>query len=315
MPLTRTRMARVVALTLVPLCLLVGPSGLAPAGADAGDVHVNTYGREVWPGDKSTSILVDNFGATEPATVTITTAGKVRRTMTIQPACFFDACTTGGPYDGYSIEWDGLGNGGGMQAPGTYHGSLAFIDNSDQPHEVSLGSLFVAHLETVNIFLYPAPLAKPDSSLASVSTIGRCSSVAGGATESRWTLRLLSLSRCDSRAGTDDWAFAAQRLTAYNDRGQRLISVRLGAEGSPVNGGDLATIVLDTSFGHSSAPTWKRVAVISREGGQYGAEYRVPPGAVAHAPYPFLIQGRVTDGNRFRVRRWHAVVKYRAWNV
>ena len=266
MQVTRRRTTGLVAVALACVAMLVGPSGLPPAGADTGDVHVQPPGREVWPGEKSTNILVDNSGATAPATATFSNAKGVRRTMTVQPACFFDACTAGGPYDGYSVTWDGLGNGGAMQAPGVYKGSLAFTDGGGQAHAVSLGTIYVAHLRTMSTYLYPAPLATPDSSLASVSTIGRCSSVAGAAPESRWTLRLLSLSRCESRTGTDDWAFAGQRLTEYNPRGQRLISVQLGAEGSPVTGGDRATIVLDASFGRSSAPAWRRVAVISREG-------------------------------------------------
>jgi hypothetical protein len=314
MPLTRTRAARVVVLTLVALCLLVGSSGLPPAAADTGDVHTGEFfGREVWPGEKSTDLLVDSSNATEPATATFSNPKGVRRTMTIQPSCFSDTCGPDGPYDGYRIRWNGLGNGGAMQPVGQYEGALSFTDGGNQPQEVSMGTIYVGRLVTNRTNLYPAPLAKPDPSLASLSTIGKCSSVAGAAPQSQWTLRLLSLSHCSSRARTDDWAFEAQQLTEFNERGRRLVSVTIGAWGAPVRAGDRAGIVLDTSFGTSSTPRWRRVALLTREGHHMGTTFRVPPGTVARAPYHFLIQGRVTDGNRFRIRRWHAQLEYRMW--
>jgi hypothetical protein len=154
--------------------------------------------------------------------------------------------------------------------------------------------------------------ALPDPSLGSFSTVGRCSSVGLGPDGARM-LRLLSLRFCGSTAGSDDWAFAAQRLRHADQRGQRLVSVKVGAVGSPVAKGDLATVVADSSASSAGSPTWRRVATLRGSGSHWGSVLTVPTTAQPHQPYSILIQGRVTEGNRYRIQWWQSVWTYRAW--
>jgi hypothetical protein len=149
--------------------------------------------------------------------------------------------------------------------------------------------------------------------MAPFSTVGRCSSVLGQSAGSPYLLRLLSLSRCNSSAGTDDWAFQAQKLHIVDDdHTSRIVSVRIGAVGSPVHAGDMATIVVDSSVGTAFPPTWRRVAVLDTPGSHVGTTFTPPPGTMT-GQYDLLIQGRVVNGNRWRIQYYTASWTYRAW--
>ncbi len=137
---------------------------------------------------------------------------------------------------------------------------------------MSLGNLWVNRLVTRTRENY-VEVALRDPTLAALSTIGRCSSVTGPTPNRPWQLRLLSMNKCRSSAGTDDWAFRANQIELWeDDHASRVISVRIGATGSPVHAGDMASIVVDSSAGTGGptrlatgrrartrpAPTWAR---------------------------------------------------------
>lgn len=311
---TRTLFVHVMALALASSVLLVGP-----APANAADVEVSPnipVGREVFPGEKPASLSVYDAGFLEPATVVWrrkSTGVKVR-TMSVDPYCFFDQCTLGegsGFYDGYLVEWDGKGNGGVVRAPGAYTGTIT-IKHGSETESYPLGTVWIDHLVTRRPTYSHA--AYPDPELASVSFVGSCSSVAGRATGTPWNLRLLSLNRCGSSAGGGDWAFAAQLLEyPAGPRIKRLLSVRVGARGAPVFPGDVARIVVDSSAGTASSPTWRRVAVLRQSGTHMGDTFTIPPGSIGRGPYELLIQGRAMDGDRYRIANYVATWTFRAW--
>ncbi len=314
MTATRTLFVRLLALAVASSVLLVGP-----APANAADVEVSPnipLGREVFPGDKPASLSVYDAGLREPATVVWRrkSTRALVRTMSVDPVCFFDQCTLGegsGFYDGYLVEWDGKGNGGVVRAPGAYTGRI-HIKHGSVTESYSLGTVWINHLVTRRPTISHA--AYPDESLAAVSFVGSCSSVAGRASGTPWNLRLLSLNRCGSSAGGGDWAFAAQLLEYPGSaRVHRLLSVRIGARGAPVFPGDVARIVVDSSAGTAADPTWRRVAVLRESGTHMGETFTIPPGSIGRGPYELLIQGRVMDGDRYRIANYVATWTFRAW--
>ena len=134
----------------------------------------------------------------------------------------------------------------------------------------------------------------------------------GQAPGSPWVIRLLSLNKCRSAAGSDDWAFRASKLFFYeDDHYKRVLSVRIGATGTPVHAGDRAVIVVDTSAGTAPQPTWKRVAVLRKRGKHLGARFIVPMGGMKD--HYLLIQGRTSNGRFWRIRHYDATWTYRAF--
>lgn len=165
----------------------------------------------------------------------------------------------------HEVDWDGKNNGGAVVPAGRYTGNLRYVDDNGQPQNISLGNLWVNRLVTRTRGGWQETWI--DHSLDSLSTIGRCSSVLGSTPGQAWHVRLLSMSKCNSSAGTDDWAFQAQRLNFFeDDHVSRIISVRIGATGSPVHAGDVASVVVDSSAGTAPSPTWRRVAELGKAG-------------------------------------------------
>ncbi len=311
---TRTLCARVVALAVAASVLLVAPSAaVEPRVEVSGNSPV---GRDVFPGEKPASLSVYDPGRLDPATVVWhrSSSGARVRTMSVDPYCFFDQCAMSegsGFYDGYLVEWDGTGDGGVVRPAGAYTGRI-IIKHGAETETFALGTVWIDHLVTRRPTLsHPA---YPDPSLVSVSFVGRCSSVAGHASGTPWNLRLLSLSRCRSSAGSDDWAFSAQRLSYPGSaRVHRLLSVRVGARGAPVSKGDVARVVVDSSAGTAAAPTWRRVAVLRKRGTHLGDTFTIPAGSIGRGPYELLIQGRVMDGDRYRIANYVATWTFRSW--
>ena len=308
----RARFASLITLALVvPLLVLLAPS----AGAAVGDVELaSPNGRDVWPGKKPSDLNVYNGQTEHAATATFRNKrGKVVRTMAVPPTCFFDQCTLAESSDGYEVRWNGKNNAGRYVPPGRYTGVAHLVDANGQPHNVSLGNLWVNRLVTRTRENY-VEVALNDPTLAALSTIGRCSSVTGPTPNKPWQLRLLSMNKCRSSAGTDDWAFRANRIELWeDDHASRVISVRIGATGSPVHAGDLASIVVDSSAGTAARPLWRRVVVLDTAGTHLGKPFVVPRGSMNGPRYHLFIQGRVVNGNRWRINQFKAIWTYRAF--
>jgi len=306
-------LVRVLALAVASSVLLVEPSA---ASAPRVEVSGNSpLGRDVFPGKKPASLSVYDPGQLGAATVVFrrSSSGARVRTMSVDPYCFFDQCAMGegsGFYDGYLVEWDGKGDGGVVRPAGAYTGTIT-IRHGSETESYPLGTVWIDHPVTTRPTFSHS--AYPDQELAAVSFVGRCSSVAGQAIGTP-RLRLLSLSRCRSSAGSADWAFSAQRLS-YGDgpRVHRLLSVRVGARGGPLTRGDIARIVVDSSAGTAATPTWRRVAVLRGSGTHMGDTFTIPPGSIGKGPYELLIQGRVMGGDRYRIENYVATWTFRAW--
>ncbi len=307
----RARFAFLITVALVaPLLVLLAPS----ANAAVGDVELaSPNGRDVWPGKKPSDLNVYNSQTEHDATATFRNKrGTVVRTMSVPPTCFFDQCTLAESSDGHEVRWNGTNNRGRVVQPGRYTGRIRLIDRNGQVHNVSLGYLWVNRLVTRTAGGWQETYI--DHRFDSVSTIGRCSSVLGSTPGQPWQVRLLSMSRCRSSAGTDDWAFQAQQLSFFEDpRVDRIMSVRIGATGSPVHAGDVATIVVDSSAGTSPTPVWRRVAELGAAGTHIGSRFVPPRGSMNGPRYQLLIQGRVVNGNRWRINNYEAIWTYRAF--
>ena len=307
----RNRVGWLLALALVTP-LVVG--ALPPASAAVGDIEVTgPYGRDVWPGQKPSNMNVYN-GGTGHADVTIRNlAGTVVRTMSVPPECFFDWCQgTEGAYDGYVVAWDGENNGGAVVPAGRYTGTISFDDRGGQPHTANLGNLWVNRLVTRTSRDYQETFMTPE--FDALSTVGRCSSVLGPVAGTPYKIRMLSMNKCRSSAGTDDWAFRAGQVELWEDpTASRVISVRVGATGSPVHTGDTATMVVDSSAGTASTPTWRRVVEMGRAGTYLGTVLTPPPGSMNRPNFQLLVQSRVVNGNWWRIHFYETLWTYRAW--
>ena len=77
--------------------------------------------------------------------------------------------------------------------------------------------------------------------------------------------------------------------------------------------GDVARIVVDSSAGKAAAPTWRRVAVLRKRGTHMGDRFTIPAGSIGRGPYELLIQGRVLNGDRYRIANYVATWKFRVW--
>ena len=308
----RARFASLTAIALVvPLLVWLAPA----AGAAVGDVELaSPNGRDVWPGKKPSDLNVYNGQTAQDATATFRNKrGKVVRTMAVPPTCFFDACTLAESSDGHEVRWNGRNNRGRFVKPGRYTGRIRMINRNGQAHSVSLGNLWVNRLVTRTRENF-VEVALRDPTLAALSTIGRCSSVTGPTPNRPWQLRLLSMNRCQSSAGTDDWAFRANRLELWqDDHASRVMSVRIGATGSPVHAGDMASIVVDSSAGRAARPVWRRVAVLDTAGTHLGKAFIPPRGSMNGPSYHLFIQARVVNGNRWRINQFKAIWTYRAF--
>ena len=305
-----TRLGWMAALAVAAATLI----GVPPAHADYGDVHEHSpAGREVFPGAKATSLEFEANPTSESANAVVTIrepGGRVVRTMPVEPVCI-PSCEFNGTLDAYVIEWGGRNNAGVMQQAGRYVGHITL--GNPQRRTYPLGSMWIDHLVTRNSTVNQTAL--PDPSLSSISPVGDCSSVAGPKSGTEWNLRLLSLSRCDSTEGTDDWAFSAERLShSTGPRAQRLISVTVGAVGSPAHAGDVARILVDSTGGTSDQPTWKRVLVMPPSGAGVGETFTVPVGSQIASPYDLLVQARTMEGDKYRLSHYRVYWKYRVWS-
>jgi len=122
------------------------------------------------------------------------------------------------------------------------------------------------------------------------------------------------MNRCRSSAGIDDWAFNAGRAELWeDDHVSRAISVRIGATGSPVHAGDMATIVVDSSAGTAAHPAWRRVTVLRNAGTHLGKVFTFPRGSMNGPRYHLFVQGLVVNGNRWRINLYKAIWTYRAF--
>ena len=313
MPRTRTRLGWMVALAVAAATVLVATP---PAQADYGDVHEHSpAGREVFPGTKATSLEFEAYPTSEEANAVATIrkpGGRVVRTMHVEPVCI-PSCEFNGDLDAYIIEWGGRNNAGVMQQPGRYVGHLT-LGTPQHRNTYPLGSVWIDHLVTRSSTVDQT--AQPDPDLSSISPVGDCSSVAGPRQGTPWNLRLLSLSRCDSTEGMDDWAFSAEHLSySTGTRAQRLVSVTVGADGSPAHAGDVARIVVDSTGGTASQPTWKRVLVMPPSGGTHmGDTFTVPMGSQIASPYDLLVQARTLEGDKYRLSHYRTTWTYRAWS-
>jgi hypothetical protein len=310
---TTTRLGWMAALAVAASTLI----GVPPAHADYGDVtELSPAGHEVFPGAKATSLMFEAYPTSNEANAVVTirkSGGRVVRTMPVEPVCI-PSCEFNGDLDAYVIEWGGRNNAGVMQEAGRYVGHLTL--GADPQHRATypLGSVWIDHLVTRSSTADQKALPDPD--LASISTIGDCSSVAGPKEGTPWNLRLLSLSRCDSTEGMDDWAFSAEHLSySTGTRAQRLVSVTVGADGSPAHAGDVARIVVDSSGGTANQPTWKRVLVMPPSGGTHmGETFTVPVGSQIASPYDLLVQARTLEGDKYRLTHYRTTWTYRAWS-
>jgi hypothetical protein len=305
----RTRLAALIALAIItPLLIWAAPPASAAATVDL----ASPYGRDVWPGKKPSDLAVYDSGRGDAVATFRNTNGTVVRTMSTPAMCFFDNCFDPESFSDHEVEWDGKNNSGVVVPAGRYTGNLRFVDENGQPQNVSLGNLWVNRLVTRTAGGWQETWI--DHSLDSLSTVGRCSAVLGSTPGQPWQVRLLSMNRCNSSAGTDDWAFRAQRLNFFeDDHVSRIISVRIGATGSPVHAGDVASIVVDSSAGTAPSPTWRRVAELGKAGTHLGKAFTPPRGSMNGPRYNLLIQGRVVNGNRWRVNNYEASWTYRAF--
>lgn len=305
----RNRVGWLFALALVtPLMVWAAP----PAAAGAVSVELGTpLGRDIWPGQKASDLEVYTGRVTQNAVVTFKNlAGTAVRTMSVPPECWAP-CFDEGYYSGYVVEWDGTNNGGATLPAGHYTGSIVLTD-ADGQQTASLGDLWINRLVTRTRSNYQETFMTPE--FDALSTVGRCSSVLGPVSGTPYKIRLLSMSRCNSSAGTDDWAFRAGKVELWeDDHAARVISVRVGATGSPVHAGDTATMVIDWSAGTAPTPTWRRVVEMGRAGTYLGSAFTPPPGSMNRPNFDLLVQNRVVNGNRWRIHFYEAVWTYRAW--
>ena len=286
-----------------------------PAGAAPGQVYLGApEGRDVWPNRKRSALNVDNPGTETDAIVRFRNSrGVLVRTFSTPPECFFDSCTLAESSDGHNVDWDGKNNAGVNVAPGRYTGTIHMVDSGGQPHDVSLGNVWVNRLVTRT---EPVGFQETwkDPEAAPYGVVGRCSQVLGPTSGTPWLIRLLSMNKCDSAEGTDDWAFHAQKLAlAWDNHTSRILSVRVGAKGSPPRAGETGSIVVDASAGGSAEPQWRRVVELGKAGTHVSAPITVPRGRLNKPPFELLVQGRVVNGNRWRIEYFVAGWTYRAF--
>lgn len=308
MPDRRSRLGGLIALALVtPLMAWATPPAHAAVSVQPGTAN----GRDVWPGQKPSDLEVHTGRVTQNATATFRNlSGRVVRRMSVAPECF-DPCFDEGNYTGYVVEWNGTDGSGAVLPAGRYTGTIVLTD-ADGQQTASLGALWINRLVTRTRRNYQETFMT--SRFDALSTVGRCSSVLGPAAGTPYRIRLLSMNRCNSTAGTDDWAFRAGEVTLWEDNhASRVISVRVGATGSPVRAGDTATMVVDSSAGTAAAPTWRRVVEMGRAGTYLGKVFTPPPGSMNRPNFALLVQSRVVNGNRWRIHSYEAAWTYRAW--
>ena len=309
MSLRRNRVGWLFALALLtPLMVWAAP----PASAAEVSVQLGTpLGRDIWPGQKTSDLDVYTGQVTQNAIATFKNpAGTVVRTMSVPPECW-DPCFDEGLYRGYEVDWDGTNNSGAVLPAGRYTGSIALTD-ADGQQTASLGFMWVNRLVTRTSRDYQETFMTPE--FDALSTVGRCSSVLGPVAGTPYKIRMLSMNKCRSSAGTDDWAFRAGQVELWEDpTASRVISVRVGATGSPVHTGDTATMVVDSSAGTAPTPTWRRVVEMGRAGTYLGTVFTPPPGSMNRPNFQLLVQSRVVNGNWWRIHFYETLWTYRAW--
>ena len=239
--------------------------------------------------------------------------GKEVWAATTAPDCRDEDCTSVPDMTEpawYDFSWNGTTTDGAKLPAGEYHAAMTVADSWGRAVEVvDVGSLWIDHLVTETT----TRRYTPADSTWSYSTIGRCSSSTKPGPH-RWpgSVGILSLSRCRSTAGTDDWAFRTFYLTLRGVPGQhRLISYRASAYGAPVRRGMRGAIASDLS-GTFEYPEWRTTGVLSGGLGWHDAARVAPAADTAHRFYA-IVQARVANGSKWDIRVWRVSWTYSAW--
>ena len=177
----RTRSTSLLTLALIaPLLVWLAP----PASAAVGDVSLAApNGRDVWPGQKPSALGVDNPAPSSDAIVTFRNRrGTLVRTMSAPPTCFFDHMHPGPVLRRPQVSGT-AGTTRAVRRLRALHRHCPLIDQNGQPHNTSLGNLWVNRLVTrTRAASVETGVYHP---LDALSTIGRCSPVARTAARRR----------------------------------------------------------------------------------------------------------------------------------